>query len=62
MLYFTDWEAVIHVEVLPGSGGGLVVVFQHLFPVALVDWVAGLAGGGGSATFFRGFLAESWQR
>ena len=47
-------------EVLLGAGGGLVAVFQHLFPVALVDGVAGLAGGGGSATFLRGFLAESW--
>ena len=27
-------------EILLGVGGGLVVVFQHLFPVALVDGVA----------------------
>ncbi len=48
-------------EILSGVGGGLVVVFQHIFPVALADGVAGLAGGGGSATFLRGFLAESWR-
>ena len=60
--YFTLWEAVHHVEILSDAGGGLVVVFQHLFLVALVDGAAGLAGSGGSTTFLRGFLSESWQR
>jgi len=50
------------VDVLFRAGGGALAVLQHFFPVALVGLAAGLAGGGGSATFLRGFLAESWQR
>ena len=54
-------------EILFGVGGGLVVVFQHLFPVALVNGVAGLAGGGGSATFCADFWpshgsGENWRK
>ena len=54
-------------EILSGAGGGLVAVFQHLFSVALVDVVAGHAGGGGSATFLCGFWpshgsGENWRK
>jgi hypothetical protein len=36
LLYFTDWEAVLHVEILFGAGGGALAVLQHVFPAALV--------------------------
>jgi hypothetical protein len=53
LLYFILWEAVHHVDVLFGAGGGALAVLQHVFPVALVGVAAGLAGGGSPAPFFR---------
>ena len=45
-------------EILSGPGGGLVVVFQYLLQVALVDGVARLAGGGSLAFFFLRVLGR----
>ena len=53
LLYFTLWEAVHHVDVLFGAGGGALAVLQHVFPFTLVGVVAGLAGDDGPAPFFR---------
>ena len=50
------------VEMLLGVGGGLVVIFQHLFPVALVYGVAGFVGGAGSVPFFRHRLHRIFRR
>ena len=40
LLYFTLWEAVHHVDVLFGAGGGALAVLQHVFPFALVGVAA----------------------
>ena len=53
VLYFTDWEAVLHVEILHGAAGSVVAVLQHLFPVALVGVAAALP------PFFGDYMAES---
>ena len=39
----------------------LVAAWWLFFNTYFLDAVVGLAGGGGSATFLRGFLAESWR-
>ena len=49
-------------EILFGFGGGVLAFFHYLFQVAMVVLAAGLAGGGSSATFLRGFMAESRRR
>ena len=67
VLYFTDLEAVLHVEILSCAGGDLVVVFQHLFQVTLVDGWRSLPVAAVPPLFYGDFWpshdgGENWRK
>ena len=47
-------------EVLFGTGDGVLALFHYLFSVAVVVWAADLSGGGSSAVFF--VAPQNWAK